>query len=70
MQGGSPRFALPAFGTVVVVAVAVGAAAALMTWPGAAVAQPSQAPPIVIDGPSAAITGREVFMPTKYQKSK
>jgi hypothetical protein len=57
MQGGSPRFALPAFGTVVVVAVAVGAAAALMTWPGAAVAQPSQAPPIVIDGPSAAITG-------------
>ncbi len=57
MQGESPRFALPAFGTVVVVSVAVGAAAALAAWPGAALAQPSQAPPIVIDGPSAAITG-------------
>jgi hypothetical protein len=57
MQGGSRRLALPAFGTVVVVSVAVGAAAALVAWPGAALAQPSQAPPTVIDGPSAAITG-------------
>ena len=61
MQGESPRCALPAFGTVVVVAVGAAVAlaglVALVAWPGAALAQPSQAPPIVIDGPSAAITG-------------
>ena len=57
MQGESPRLALLALGMVVATAVVVAWPGAGVAVPGTALAQPSQAPPIVIDGPSAAITG-------------
>ena len=57
MQGGSPRFALLARGPVAALAVVLLCAGAGAVVPGTALAQPSPAPPTVIDGPSAAITG-------------
>ena len=57
MQGASPRFALPARGRTAALAAALACAGACVGLPGAALAQPSPAPPTVIDGPSPAITG-------------